>query len=51
MPRPPNYKQQKQRREQEQRKNAEAKRLKSAARKVVPQVAVSDTDGTKPETP
>ncbi|MEJ0037720.1 MAG: hypothetical protein WDO68_16870 [Gammaproteobacteria bacterium] len=50
MPRPPNYKQEKKRREDEQRKrNAEAEQRKSV-RKAAP-VPGTAGDGTKPEVP
>jgi hypothetical protein len=51
MPRPPNYKQEKKRREDEKRRrNVEAEQRKSA-RKSEPQPATGTPDGAKPEVP
>jgi len=51
MPRPPNYKQEKKRREDARRKrNAEAEQRKSA-RKSAPQALADNGDGPKPEVP
>jgi len=51
MPRPPNYKQEKKRREDQQRKrNAEAEQRK-AARKANPDPVDSSTGAPKPEVP
>ena len=54
MPRPPNYKQNKQRREDEKRKRNEQEQLRKAARKaaqLAPDPADQGNPAAKPETP